>query len=31
HHFPEVRNGAVTSLTFLPAGRIAFNIKPPQQ
>jgi hypothetical protein len=31
HHFPEVRKGAVTSLTFLPAGRIAFNVKPPQQ
>jgi hypothetical protein len=30
HHFPEVKGGAVISLTFLPAGRIAFDIKPPQ-
>ncbi len=29
HHFPEVKNGAVFSLTFLPAGRIAFDVKPP--
>jgi hypothetical protein len=29
HHFPEVKGGAVVSLTFLPAGRIAFDIKPP--
>jgi hypothetical protein len=25
-HFPEVKGGAVISLTFLPAGRIAFNV-----
>jgi hypothetical protein len=25
HHFPEVKDGAVISLTFLPAGRIAFG------
>jgi hypothetical protein len=25
-HFPEVKGGAVISLTFLPAGRIAFAI-----
>jgi len=31
HHFPEVKGGAVVSLTFLPAGRIAFDVKPPQQ
>jgi hypothetical protein len=31
HHFPEVKGGAVISLTFLPAGRIAFDVKPPQQ
>jgi hypothetical protein len=30
HHFPEVKGGAVISLTFLPAGRIAFDIAPPQ-
>jgi hypothetical protein len=29
HHFPEVKGGAVVSLTFLPAGRIAFAVKPP--
>jgi hypothetical protein len=27
---PEVKGGAVISLTFLPAGRIAFDVKPPQ-
>ncbi|KAA0996158.1 DUF4863 family protein [Paraburkholderia panacisoli] len=31
HHFPEVKGGALISLTFLPAGRIAFDVKPPQQ
>jgi Domain of unknown function (DUF4863) len=31
HHFPEVKGGAVISLSFLPAGRIAFDVKPPQQ
>jgi hypothetical protein len=30
-HFPEVKGGAVVSLTFLPAGRIAFDVRPPQQ
>jgi Domain of unknown function (DUF4863) len=30
HHFPEVKGGAVISLAFLPAGRIAFDVKPPQ-
>jgi Domain of unknown function (DUF4863) len=30
HHFPEVKGGAVISLTFLPAGRIAFDVKPTQ-
>ncbi|GGC89775.1 4-hydroxylaminobenzoate lyase [Undibacterium terreum] len=29
HHFPETKGGAVVSLTFLPAGRIAFDVKPP--
>lgn len=29
HHFPEVKGGAVISLTFLPAGRIAFDTTPP--
>jgi hypothetical protein len=27
HHFPEVKGGAVISLTFLPAGRIAFDVE----
>lgn len=27
-HFPEVKGGAVISLTLLPAGRIAFGAKP---
>jgi hypothetical protein len=27
-HFPEVKGGAVVSLTFLPAGRIAFGVQP---
>lgn len=26
-HFPEVKGGAVVSLTFLPAGRIAFGVQ----
>lgn len=30
HHFPEVKNGAVFSLTFLPAGRITLNVTPPE-
>ena len=30
HHFPEVKGGAVVSLSFLPAGRIAFDVKPSQ-
>jgi hypothetical protein len=30
HHFPEVKGGAVISLTFLPAGRIAFDVQPPK-
>ncbi|CAM2154756.1 DUF4863 domain-containing protein [Pararobbsia alpina] len=29
-HFPEVKGGAVISLTFLPAGRIAFDFKASQ-
>jgi hypothetical protein len=28
HHFPEVKGGAVISLSILPAGRIAFDVKP---
>jgi hypothetical protein len=28
HHYPEVKGGAVISLTLLPAGRIAFNVDP---
>lgn len=30
HHFPEVKGGAVISLTILPAGRIAFDVKSAQ-
>ena len=30
HHYPEVRGGAVVSLTILPAGRIAFDVQAPQ-
>jgi Domain of unknown function (DUF4863) len=30
HHFPEVKGGAVVSLAFLPAGRIAFDVTPPK-
>ena len=30
HHFPETKGGAVISLTLLPAGRIAFDVTPPQ-
>jgi hypothetical protein len=29
HHFPEAKGGAVIALFFLPAGRIAYDIKPP--
>ena len=29
HHHPEVKGGALISLTFLPAGRIALDVKPP--
>jgi hypothetical protein len=31
HHYPEVRNGAVIALFFLPAGRISYNIQPPAE
>jgi Domain of unknown function (DUF4863) len=31
HHFPEAKGGAVISLTFLPAGRIAFDVEPTQR
>ena len=30
HHYPEVKGGAVISVAFLPAGRIAFDVEPPQ-
>ena len=30
HHFPEVKGGAVVSLTSLPAGRIAFDVEAPR-
>lgn len=29
HHFPESKGGAVIALFFLPAGRIAYDVKPP--
>jgi hypothetical protein len=29
HHFPEVKGGAVVTVSMLPAGRIAFDVKPP--
>ena len=29
HHYPEVRDGAVISLFFLPAGRISYDIAAP--
>jgi hypothetical protein len=28
HHYPEVRNGALVALVFLPAGRISFSASP---
>jgi len=28
HHYPQVRGGALVSLFFLPAGRIAYDAKP---
>ncbi|KAK42332.1 MULTISPECIES: DUF4863 family protein [Burkholderiaceae] len=29
HHYPEAKGGAVIALFFLPAGRIAYNVKAP--
>jgi hypothetical protein len=29
HHYPEVRGGAVIALFYLPAGRISYDITPP--
>ena len=29
HHYPETKGGAIIALFFLPAGRIAYNIKAP--
>jgi hypothetical protein len=29
HHYPETKGGAVIALFFLPAGRIAYNVKAP--
>lgn len=31
HHYPEAKGGALIALFFLPAGRISYNIKPPQR
>ncbi|PMD54187.1 uncharacterized protein K444DRAFT_598676 [Hyaloscypha bicolor E] len=28
HHYPQVRGGALVAMFFLPAGRIAYNMKP---
>jgi hypothetical protein len=28
HHYPEVKGGALIALFFLPAGRIAYNVRP---
>lgn len=30
HHYPEVKGGAVIALFFLPAGRISYDIAPPE-
>lgn len=29
HHYPEVKDGALIALFFLPAGRISYDITPP--
>ena len=29
HHYPEVKNGALIALFYLPAGRISYDIKAP--
>jgi hypothetical protein len=29
HHYPEVKNGALIALIYLPAGRISYDIKAP--
>jgi hypothetical protein len=29
HHYPEAKGGAIIALFFLPAGRIAYNVKAP--
>ncbi len=31
HHYPEVKGGALIALFYLPAGRISYNIKPPEE
>jgi hypothetical protein len=30
HHYPEVRGGALIALFYLPAGRISYDITPPE-
>lgn len=30
HHYPEVQGGALIALFYLPAGRISYDIAPPQ-
>jgi hypothetical protein len=29
HHYPEAKGGAVIALFYLPAGRISYNVQPP--
>ncbi len=31
HRYPEAKGGAVIALFFLPPGRIAYDVKPPQR
>ena len=31
HHYPEVRNGALIALFYLPAGRISYDIRPTEE
>lgn len=31
HHYPEAKGGAVIALFYLPAGRISYDVEPPDQ
>lgn len=31
HHYPEVKGGALIALFYLPAGRISYDIRPPEE